>query len=60
MEKCEFLSAQWENEDSKRNGCQPVLTFCNHKNNPEDTEGNCREDICPLLARPEKRDNLCL
>jgi len=50
--RCEFLSAQWESPDSKDNGCAPVLTFCNHKDNPEDTEGNCRRDICPLLASP--------
>lgn len=52
--KCEFLSAQWECDEDKENGCAPVLTFCNHKDNPEDTEDNCRREICPLLVSTKK------
>ena len=46
---CKYLSAQWENNDTP-NDSEPVLQFCNHKDNPEDTEGNCRHNICPLLV----------
>ena len=27
------------------------LVFCGHAKNKEDTEGNCREEICPLLEK---------
>lgn len=49
---CEHLAVQWES--SEEMGGQywvdqfPVLNFCNHSQNPEDTEGNCRKEICPL------------
>ena len=46
---CEYLSALWENNDTPKDS-EPVLQFCNHKDNPEDTEGNCRHNICPLLV----------
>lgn len=26
---------------------EDVLCFCDHPNNPDNTEGNCREHICP-------------
>jgi hypothetical protein len=28
-----------------------VLVFCARKDNTEDTEGNCRENNCPLLGK---------
>ena len=46
---CQYLSAQWENYDSPEDS-EPVLKFCSHKDNPEDTEGNCRNNICPVLV----------
>jgi hypothetical protein len=42
---CIHQKNKWE--DSDRNSL-PVLTFCNCPDNPEDTEGNCRESICPV------------
>jgi len=53
---CQYLCAQWE--DNFETGgpnyqeAEPSLVFCNHKDNPEGTEGNCRGSICPL-KRPE-------
>lgn len=49
---CSYLCAAWE-EDERTAGpdykeYEPVLMFCNHIENPEDTEGNCRPMICPL------------
>jgi len=42
---CAYLSVQRDiNNDI-------VLLFCNNKNNPEGTEGNCREDICPKMTK---------
>lgn len=46
---CEFFAGQWERGDLTI----PVLVFCKHKNNPENQEGNCRADICPLGLKPE-------
>ena len=25
------------------------LCFCNHPDNKEDVEGNCREELCPVI-----------
>ena len=55
--ECNLLSAQWECEEDKEHGCAPVLTFCNHKDSPEDTEGNCRKEICPLLPPAGKLED---
>jgi len=49
---CHDQINQWEeneriNPNYKEN--TPILTFCNHKMNPEDTEGNCRKAICPII-----------
>lgn len=30
------------------------LVFCAHKKNKEDAEGNCREEICPLITEKAK------
>ena len=48
---CEHLCGKWE-ENEVTGGpdykeSEPVLKFCNHEENPEDTEGNCRPSICP-------------
>jgi len=26
-----------------------AIEHCSHPNNPENTEGNCKESLCPLL-----------
>ena len=49
---CEHQCCQWE-QDERTGGpdykeCTPVLIVCGHQDNPEDTEGNCYEDICPI------------
>lgn len=46
--ECKYLATQ---ED--RNG-ETVVPFCGHPCNPEDTEGNCRFDICPLRDNTEE------
>jgi hypothetical protein len=52
---CKFQCCQWE--DTEETGgpdykeCEPVLIFCNHEKNLEDTEGNCRPFTCPLNFR---------
>jgi len=50
---CIYQVNQWEREEVLGNPdymeTEPVLTFCNHRFNPEDTEGNCREHICPIV-----------
>lgn len=55
---CEHQACQWEqNEETggpDYKECTPVLIFCGHDDNPEDTEGNCREAICPLCPLLEK------
>ena len=49
---CKYQSNQWELCEVYGNpdymDSEPVLTFCCHPENPEDTEGNCRKEICPL------------
>jgi len=53
--ECAFLSAQWEDSEYVAGPnwmeFEPILKFCAYPENPEDTEGNCREDICPLNKR---------
>jgi len=39
---CEYFSGVWGGHWA------PEITFCSHPDNPEDTEGNCRKEICPL------------
>lgn len=39
---CPFLTKQ-----DDRNG-DVAIVFCGHEENQEDTEGNCRKEICPL------------
>jgi hypothetical protein len=53
---CKFFIGQWELCDVKSDiehteyykEFEPDLVFCNHPDNKEQTEGNCREDFCPL------------
>ena len=53
---CKYFIGQWETCDVQADTertmiyreSEPVLNFCNHKGNPEDTEGNCSKSICPL------------
>ena len=45
---CKHQCNKWEDSDHES---LPVLTFCNHSDNGEETEGNCREKICPLLLK---------
>lgn len=44
---CEFFVGQWE---QGYNGkiCEPVLCYCNHKNNLDEYKGNCSKELCPL------------
>jgi len=49
---CEHQICQWE-ENERTGGpnykdAHPLLIFCNHPDNPEDTEGNCQKSQCPL------------
>jgi len=41
---CEYFSGVWCIGDWFTS-----VAFCSHPDNPEDTEGNCRKEICPLL-----------
>lgn len=44
---CVYFSGYWEMGDDCYTSA-PVLVFCGNLRNVEDTEGNCRPDICPL------------
>lgn len=46
--KCKYLSTQQD-----RNG-ETVISFCGHPCNPEDTERNCRIEICPIAENSEE------
>lgn len=46
---CRFLSVTWFTSDSNR--IKPALIFCSHPKNPENLEGNCRKDVCPLIRK---------
>jgi hypothetical protein len=45
---CKYFIGKWEDND--RTGI-PLLTYCNHKNNPQDFEGNCNIHNCPLKRK---------
>ncbi len=55
---CKYQCNQWEeNEEtagSDYKEFEPCLTFCDHKDNPKDTEGNCGEKICPINFKAKK------
>jgi hypothetical protein len=43
---CQF--ERWYTEDGyEEDKSEPVLVFCNHKDNSKDHEGNCYSEICP-------------
>jgi len=53
---CKYQCCQWE-ENEETGGPNykdnlPTLIFCNHPENPEDTEGNCTGENCPLPEGP--------
>ena len=40
----------WQGEDIRDQAEEDVsLVFCNHPNNQDEYEGNCQENLCPLL-----------
>ena len=44
---CQFEG--WYTEDGyEEDKSQPILVFCNHENNPDDSEGNCNDRMCPF------------
>lgn len=44
---CQFKG--WYTEHGyEEDKSEPVLVYCNHKNNPMDCEGNCNKKDCPL------------
>jgi Rad3-related DNA helicase len=53
---CEYFCGQWEQNDTdcadfynkSIKEFTPVLVYCNHTNNPYETEGNCNPKDCPL------------
>lgn len=51
---CEYQCNQWEETEQSAGPDYkekyPTLTLCNNENNPEDTEGNCTRQLCPLGA----------
>jgi len=56
---CGLLKSRWESPQPEPNRYgyvdeEPILKFCDHPNNPEDTEGNCRPDICPIGLKESK------
>jgi hypothetical protein len=51
--RCEYKCCQWATGESELS--EPTLMFCTHEKNPEDSEGNCRENICPRLDYINKK-----
>ncbi len=52
---CIHFTATYEDERRRREEGEsefkeeePVLVYCNNKDNAEDCEGNCRPELCPL------------
>lgn len=43
-EKCEYQMCKFEKSDMS----DPVLIYCNHKQNKVDCEGNCNKELCPI------------
>lgn len=54
--KCKHFCGQWELQDREAaetykediEEYEPILVFCNHPDQKETTEGNCRQNNCPL------------
>lgn len=47
---CPFIT--WTSEDSigeSQDENDVSLVFCNHPKNSNECEGNCQEELCPLL-----------
>ena len=47
---CEHQCCQWEGNEmtdgpNYKDGF-PSLIFCNHEDNPDDSEGNCNRELC--------------
>lgn len=43
----------WQSENIERLGHTEDdvnLTLCNHPENPNDHEGNCQKELCPLIS----------
>lgn len=67
---CKYFCGQWNRydlEEAEANGkdireYKPELVFCDHKDQIEDTEGNCRPNNCPLILGdfipPKKGNNI--
>ena len=61
---CKHLIGQWD--DVHESGA-PAICWCNHKQNPNDVEGNCNKSDCPLKVclycnsrfEPIKDEKLC-
>ena len=55
---CKYQCNQWEENEitdgPNYKDFEPCLTFCNHKDNPSDTEGNCSEKRCPINFKAKK------
>ena len=48
-EKCKYQICQFETDcDGVEDKSEPVLVFCNNKDNKLDCEGNCKKDLCPI------------
>lgn len=49
---CEYQICQyegWYTQDGyEEDKSEPILIYCNHKNNIKDCEGNCRKNLCPI------------
>lgn len=43
---CPWFCCTWERDSTEED--TPELVFCNHPDNVEETEGNCRATNCPL------------
>ena len=45
----------WTSENYQEHSENDVnLAFCSHNKNKEDTEGNCRKEICPLTTEKQE------
>lgn len=53
-QKCKNQICQFETDgDGIEDKSEPVLIYCNHEDNEDGCEGNCRLSICPI----RKKDN---
>lgn len=55
--KCEYFVEQYPNEKELRKNKidlleqSPILIYCTHPLNNKKTEGNCKEENCPILLK---------